>query len=217
MERRRLLGGFGCLLAAAAGCVTADRDDPAGTVDGDETGEETNGSTSRSRSDDESDREPESDADEVDSDGGTDEGEDDEGEDEEGDALADGSDKDEDDRSNSTESATELTGRRVETRSQDCLEGDSEVSRAAVTREGSETIVDGAAQTPDPCHEAAFERVAYDADAGVLTVDLTFESTKSICKQCVGVVEYRCVFEFAGGLPERVVVRHDGQPVTETA
>lgn len=212
MDRRRLLGGFGCLLAAAAGCVTADRDDPAGTGDGDETAEETNGSTSQSRSDDESDREPESDAGGVDSDGGTDEDEDDEG-----DAPADGSDKDNDDRSDSTESATELTGRRVETRSQNCLEGDSEVSRAAVTREGSETIVDGAVQTPDPCHEAAFERVAYDADAGVLTVDLTFESTKSICKQCVGVVEYRCVFEFAGGLPERVIVRHDGQPVTETA
>lgn len=209
MERRRLLGGFGCLLAAAAGCVTADRDDPAGTGDGDETGEETNGSTTRSRSDDESDREPESDAGGVDSDGNDGDGQD-------GDAPADGSDED-DDRSDSTGSATELTGRRVETRSQDCLEGDSEVSRAAVTREDSETIVNGAAQTSNPCHEAAFERVAYDADAGVLTVNLTFESTESICKQCVGVVEYRCVFEFAGGLPERVVVRHDGQPVTETA
>ncbi|PSP18979.1 hypothetical protein BRC62_02340 [Halobacteriales archaeon QH_10_67_13] len=207
MERRRLLGGFGCLLAATAGCVTADRDDPAETGDGDEAGEETNGSTSQSRSDDESDREPESNAGGVDSDG----------EDDEGDAPADGSDGGEDDRSDSVGRATELTGRRVETRSQNCLDGDSEVPRAAVTREGSETIVDGAAQTSNPCHEAAFERVAYDADAGVLTVDLTFESTASVCKQCVGVVEYRCVFEFAGGLPERVVVRHDGHPVTETA
>lgn len=197
MERRRLLGGFGCLLAAAAGCVTTDRDDPAGTGDGDEAGEEANGSTSRSRSDDEPD--------ETGTDGSADEG----------DAPADGSDRGEDDQPDSA--ATELTGRCVETRSQICLDGDSEVPRAAVTREGSETIIDGAAQTPDPCHEAAFERVAYDADAGVLTVDLSFESSASVCKQCVGVVEYRCVFEFADGLPERVVVRHDGHPVTETA
>jgi len=212
MERRRLLGGFGCLLAAAAGCVTADRDDPAGTGDGDEQSEETNGSTGRSRSDNGSDREPDGDAGGVDSDGGADEGEGDGG-----DAPADGSDRGKDDRPDSAGPATELTGRRVETRSQICLDGDSEVPRAAVTREGSETIVDGAAQTPDPCHEAAFERVAYDADAGALTVDLTFESGASVCKQCVGVVEYRCVFEFADGLPERVVVRHDGHPVTETA
>jgi hypothetical protein len=95
----------------------------------------------------------------------------------------------------------------IETEATDCLTGDQ---TAAVAFEADAVVVDGSIQSPDPCHEATLETVAYDPDADRLTVGVGVADEGGACQSCLGVVEYRAEIDFEGALPGHVTVEHVG-------
>lgn len=94
----------------------------------------------------------------------------------------------------------------------------NQVDEVEVSREesASRLVLDGTISAPDPCHTAELGEVRYDADADEVRIAVaTREEEDGICAQCIAEIQYRSVVSFADGLPERVVVVHDGDVVYE--
>ena len=95
----------------------------------------------------------------------------------------------------------------IETEETDCMTGDQ---KASVAFETDAVVVDGAIQSPDPCHEATLEVVEYDPDADRLTVGVGLKDEGGGCMSCLGIVKYRAEIGFGGVLPGHVTVEHVG-------
>ncbi|PSQ43790.1 hypothetical protein BRD17_05415 [Halobacteriales archaeon SW_7_68_16] len=85
---------------------------------------------------------------------------------------------------------------------------------ATVAVEDGRVTVAGAAEAPNPCHEATLADVRYDGSADVLVVSVDVQSTGGICTQCVGRIEYEAVVEYDGDRPGTVRVDAPGGSTT---
>jgi hypothetical protein len=95
----------------------------------------------------------------------------------------------------------------IETEETDCMTGDQ---TASVAFETDAVVVDGAIQSPDPCHEATLETVKYDPTADRLTVGVGLKDKGGGCMSCLGIVKYRAEIGFEGVRPGHVTVEHVG-------
>lgn len=89
-----------------------------------------------------------------------------------------------------------------------CAGGDQE---APTVRAREETLqISGTIQVPNPCHEAAIERVDYTGETDTLSVRITQTEPPGdqACIECVGAVEYEAELELMNGYPGTVVVEH---------
>lgn len=106
----------------------------------------------------------------------------------------------------------------IETEETDCMSEDQQ--RASVSFESDGITVDGAIQSPDPCHEATLETVAYDPDVDRLAVGVGVEdAADDACQTCLGIVQYEAEIGFESALPGHVTVEHvgsDGKATTIT-
>jgi len=113
-----------------------------------------------------------------------------------------------------------VTNETIETGLTDCMTGDQ---RASVSFEADRVVVNGAIQSPNPCHEAALESVEYDPDGDRLTVGVGVEDTgEGACQSCLGMVQYTAEIGFDVALPGHVTVEHVGSggeatTITETS
>lgn len=87
---------------------------------------------------------------------------------------------------------------------------------AAVAFESDRILVEGTASGADACHTVRLAGVEYEG--GTLTVGVESYVPESeqdaTCAQCLVDVPYTATVRFDGGLPDRVVVVHDGERVT---
>ncbi|MFW5903539.1 MAG: hypothetical protein ACOCS7_02245 [Halolamina sp.] len=103
----------------------------------------------------------------------------------------------------------------IETEETDCTS--EEQQQASVSFESETVVVDGAIQSPDPCHEATLETVEYAPDADRLTVGVGLKDEEGACESCLGIVKYRAEIGFDAALPGHVTVEHvgsDGEATT---
>jgi hypothetical protein len=78
--------------------------------------------------------------------------------------------------------------------------------------------VEGTVSGRNSCYTAELQDVGYEAESGVLEVEVVTEDTGGENEACMSVIteiEYRLVVEFEGGLPSRTAVVHDGETVVE--
>jgi hypothetical protein len=87
---------------------------------------------------------------------------------------------------------------------------------AAVAFESDRVRVEGTASGADACHTVRLAGIEYED--GTLTVGVESYVPESeqdaMCAQCLVDVPYAATVRFDGGLPDRVVVVHDGERVT---
>lgn len=95
----------------------------------------------------------------------------------------------------------------IKTRGSRCKQGDVQ---ASVTFETETLEVEGAIQSPDPCHEATLETVEYNPDADQLTVRVGLKDEGDACQSCLGMVNYEVSVGFDYGIPGQVMVKHVG-------
>lgn len=95
-----------------------------------------------------------------------------------------------------------------------------QVEKASVSSESSDgyrVVVTGTTSTPTPCYRAELQSATYDGERDELTVTVvTAETDAEMCAQCIAEIDYEASVSFENGLPETVVVRHDGERVTKT-
>jgi hypothetical protein len=115
-----------------------------------------------------------------------------------------------------TEQPAKLVGKSLEADVPECATGDDPTS-ASVNREGTAVTVEGSILASDACQTAVLAGATYGADAGELRVAVKTETeTAGSCVQCQVRIDYVAEITFENGLPERVVVTHDGEVVTQT-
>ncbi|WP_435344332.1 hypothetical protein [Haloarchaeobius sp. HRN-SO-5] len=109
----------------------------------------------------------------------------------------------------------ELVSRSVETVETGC--GTENAATVAFDDGNGTVTLQGSISASTPCHVAAIERADFDAESRTLVVVVTAEDDGSDgCVQCLGQVDYTASFEFAGGLPDSVEVRHASMGETTT-
>lgn len=83
--------------------------------------------------------------------------------------------------------------------------------------EGSTVTVTGVIDGSDTCHTARLENAA--VDDGTLTVAVVAyvptDKEDAMCGECIVDIAYEATVGFDGGPPDRAVVTHDGERVTE--
>lgn len=100
----------------------------------------------------------------------------------------------------------------LDVESVDCANGTDE---ATVAFEDDRVVVRGTASGADACYTARLAGVAYED--GTLTVRVETYSDAdegTACAQCLVDVAYAATVTFEGGLPDGVIVTHDGERVT---
>lgn len=104
-----------------------------------------------------------------------------------------------------------MTDRSFEVLQTECGGGEN---HASVARGDDRVVVEGTIDGRNGCYTAELDRAEYDADA--LTVAVwSYESDEAAnCTQCMVNIDYRATFEFEGGTPDEVTVRHNGEHVT---
>lgn len=106
----------------------------------------------------------------------------------------------------------ELTGQSFEVLDKGCGTG---TDRATVKRNDQTVTVTGVISGSNGCYTAELERARYDAGADELRVNVrSFDpGDEAACMQCIVDIDYRATFEFEGGRPGSVTVRHNGERV----
>lgn len=106
-----------------------------------------------------------------------------------------------------------MTNHTFEIRNKECGTGKNQ---ATVTRDGNRVIVDGTIDGRNTCYTAELKRAQYHSDTDELTVAVRSyeEDGGGTCGQCIVDIDYRGSFEFEGGTPDEVAVRHNGEHVT---
>lgn len=100
--------------------------------------------------------------------------------------------------------AAEITGQSMSTVKRACMSGGQ---TASVSWEDTAVVLTGKLQASDPCHDAAFGDVSFDAEAGELTAEVTVTAQDvDTCQSCVGGIEYEGRVEFDGRAPTSVTV-----------
>lgn len=112
----------------------------------------------------------------------------------------------------STPGPPRLTGRSFEVVDKEC---GNETNRATVEWAERTVTVTGVISGSNGCYTAEMRRAKYDSDEDELRVDVRSYNTNedSKCIQCTVDIDYRSEFEFEGGTPETVTVRHNGDRV----
>lgn len=107
----------------------------------------------------------------------------------------------------------QMTARSFEVLDRGCGEGENSAS----VRRGQDQIeVEGTIRGSNTCYTAELDRAVYDDEADNLTVEVrSYEpDDATACAQCIVDIEYRATFDFQGGTPQEVTVRHNGEHVT---
>lgn len=106
----------------------------------------------------------------------------------------------------------EMTGRSFEVTGNECGQG---VNRATVEWTDRTVRVTGVISGSNACYTAELRQTRYDADADELLVAVrSYEpENTSYCADCTVDIDYRSEFEFDGGTPRTVSVRHNGERV----
>ncbi len=95
-----------------------------------------------------------------------------------------------------------------------CRSSDAdETATVAIDGSAGRVTVTGVLHASNPCHRAWLQGVSYPPESGTLALDVATESTEQVCVECVGTVEYRAEVTLSGGVPDRVAVTHQGEPV----
>lgn len=112
-----------------------------------------------------------------------------------------------------TPDSRELTDRSFEVRDRSCGDG---TNRASVDRGDDRVVVEGTIDGRNGCYTAELAQARYDDGGDELTVDVRSDESDEggMCTQCITDIDYRATFEFDGGTPDVVTVRHDGERVT---
>lgn len=105
-----------------------------------------------------------------------------------------------------------MTGRSFEVTNSECGQG---ANRATVEWTDRTVRVTGVIVGSNGCYTAELRRAQYDADADELLVAVrSYEDEEGYsCTMCTVDIDYRSEFEFDGGTPGTVIVRHNGERV----
>ena len=103
----------------------------------------------------------------------------------------------------------EVAGTDFEVLDQGC---GNQTNEAAVEFADDAVEIDGTIAGSDACKTAELADAAYDPDAEELqvTVATVDREDADVCAQCIVEIDYRATVQFAGGLPPKVSVRHEG-------
>jgi len=100
--------------------------------------------------------------------------------------------------------ATAITGQSMTTVERACMSGNQS---ATVTWEETAVVLTGTLKASDPCHDAVFGDVSFDAEANELTAEVTLTAQDAdACQSCIGGIEYEGRVEFDGPAPASVTV-----------
>lgn len=100
--------------------------------------------------------------------------------------------------------ATAITGQSMTTVERACMSGSQS---ASVAWEDDAVVLTGKLKASDPCHDAVFGDVEFDAEAGELTAEVTLAAQDvDACQSCIGGIEYEGRVEFDGTAPTSVTV-----------
>lgn len=129
-----------------------------------------------------------------------------------------GSDRADSPTNGSTPSPTATVGQcSVANRSltvQDRLCGSDDDS-ATVTVDGRVVTITGTAVTPNPCYDARLGTTTCEADTLRVNVETVEANGGDPCVSCLGNIEYEAELQVEGDRPDRVVVAHDGERITD--
>lgn len=111
-----------------------------------------------------------------------------------------------------TSGRTRLTGEEFTVLDSGCGTGSN---RATVEWADRTVTVTGVISGRNGCYTAELKNARYVEDADELRVGVRSynPNTEAACTQCIVDIEYRSTFEFEGGLPDTVVVGHNGERV----
>lgn len=85
--------------------------------------------------------------------------------------------------------------------------------KSSASFETNSLRVSGTITGADACHTAKLKRVLCEGETFTVSVQTYKPKNNDPCSMCVTDIEYEAAFTFENGLPQQIVVRHDGSDV----
>lgn len=92
---------------------------------------------------------------------------------------------------------------------------ETDSNKATITWLERTVRVTGVISGANGCYKAKLQNAEYDSEHDELQVDVKSYNSNpdGFCTQAKVYIDYRASFEFEGGLPRTVIVRHNGNPI----